>query len=501
MSSQNNNKSNNNNDKRIIYIRKRKEKPNIDANNIHDIKRNLRLTHNKEKLKNMRHSNKTGTLIKLEIPYHLRCGKCDKMIAKGITTKAVKKRVYKKKEVSVFSFKIHCMHCKTPIEFITDEDNTSNLIIDYGCRKYFIDNEECDETEITVNNNSNFNQRRKKNNSNSNFKDYDNSANKGFLDKFKINSSVNNNRNNIYDNANKQKYSLCSLFNKKQRLKDDLILNDLVSQKLLKEKEIQNQNNSYSKYFTSLNNDKARIERDLLEFGKDNIQNKNDYEKYLKEDDIDDKHISNHITDKISKDEFNRLQGKGFESVNGSNSIYNNSNYNNFSLFEKKKIQLLQSKRKKKLIEKKKDRVKLRETIRKENTLESEIKINKDIKIKDEEFNKKDNCFTINDSIKSKILLLKRKDKMGNDKPEISSSSNNFSKGIFHSFASIKKINNDNTNLELKEKDNTNLVINSRNTTNIDIKKDKVDEEDYHNKRSAEYLELINDYISDDDSY
>ncbi|KAL4472912.1 hypothetical protein ABPG72_007789 [Tetrahymena utriculariae] len=63
-------------------------------------------------------------VIRYETPFHVRCLKCDNMIAKGVRFNAEKRKVGKYMSSTIWEFKMRCPHCSNNIIVETDPENT-----------------------------------------------------------------------------------------------------------------------------------------------------------------------------------------------------------------------------------------------------------------------------------------------------------------------------------------------------------------------------------------
>lgn len=76
--------------------------------------------------------------IRFEMPFHVRCTSCQKMIAKGVRFNAIKKKSGRYLGTIIFSFEMCCPGCKAQIIIKTDPKNCEYLLVQ-GCIKYEVD--------------------------------------------------------------------------------------------------------------------------------------------------------------------------------------------------------------------------------------------------------------------------------------------------------------------------------------------------------------------------
>lgn len=79
------------------------------------------------KIKAMRSHNKkykNGVpCIRFEVPFHIRCDKCENMIAKGVRFNSEKRTVGNFLSTKILEFTMYCPHCSNPIKCKTDPEN------------------------------------------------------------------------------------------------------------------------------------------------------------------------------------------------------------------------------------------------------------------------------------------------------------------------------------------------------------------------------------------
>ncbi|CAD8122872.1 unnamed protein product [Paramecium sonneborni] len=66
---------------------------------------------------------KSGPKIRFETPFHVKCQKCDHMIAKGVRFNAAKREVGKFHSTTILQFSMLCPSCKNTIVCKTDPEN------------------------------------------------------------------------------------------------------------------------------------------------------------------------------------------------------------------------------------------------------------------------------------------------------------------------------------------------------------------------------------------
>lgn len=73
--------------------------------------------------------------MRFELPYHIRCGECDSMLAKGVRFNAQKRVIGKYFSTEILEFAMRCHYCGSKFGIRTDPEHCDYAIV-AGCRKY-----------------------------------------------------------------------------------------------------------------------------------------------------------------------------------------------------------------------------------------------------------------------------------------------------------------------------------------------------------------------------
>ncbi len=73
--------------------------------------------------------------IRFEMPFHIRCNKCNNMIAKGVRFNAEKKKAGRYLGTYIFKFTMPCANCKNTLIIKTDPKSCEYLLV-AGCVRY-----------------------------------------------------------------------------------------------------------------------------------------------------------------------------------------------------------------------------------------------------------------------------------------------------------------------------------------------------------------------------
>ena len=192
------------------------------------------------------------------MPFHVKCLKCNKMIAKGVRFNSNRKKSGRYLGTIIYKFSMSCPYCKNEIIIKTDPKNCDYLLVK-GVVKYLYFREEEEK-----NNNNNINIEINNNND-----DDENSENnneyeieKMFCEKIDKLNKINNNNNNNNDdndynnNNNYGNYENClfDIYKIKNEEKDFFMLNKTMRENLRKEKEFYVGKEEYSNIkFKNLN--------------------------------------------------------------------------------------------------------------------------------------------------------------------------------------------------------------------------------------------------------